>query len=276
VVECLDFSGTRIEEFEHNDMRSVTKSSQNLTYQNEYSLSVSISSLFRSLIIPLFLFLTSLACAFSSEDSLPDVSNPTPVGDVVHFRVPIYSTTLNPGDTVPATQMTYSGREGDVYNVTIDGLSAAKRVGDSFSWRGIIGPGVLAKYNLRLSPTFLTDDLLVGGPLELWILNPVPVELPVGVDQMPSAVHYSNIAVDYTVPKGGQVPGTSLVFEGETDQGAQLSGTSGFPYRVQGDSLIWAGRLRGNVNVRYSLRLTSVNEDSIRLLGTAEVWVAQN
>lgn len=267
---------TRIEEIEHKIMRSATQSNQQLTLLHESSVSISRGFPLSALMVPLLLFLTSLACAFSIEDTTPNAPNPTPVGDVVHFRVPIYSTTLNPGDTVPATQMTYSGREGDVYNVTIDGLSAAKRVGDSFSWRGVIGPGVIAKYNLRLSPTFLTDDLLVGGPLELWVLNPLAVELPVGVDQMPSAVHYSNIAVDYTVPKGGQVPGTSLIFEGETDQGAQLSGTSGHPYRLQGDSLIWAGRLRGNVNIRYSLRLTSVNEDSIRLLGTAEVWVAQN
>ena len=76
-----------------------------------------------------------------------------------------------------------------------------------------------------------------------------------------------------TDAKGAQVPGTTLVYEGEQDQGAELSGTNGYPYRALGDSLIWIGRLRGNVIVRYSLRVAALSENSLRLLGTAELWI---
>jgi hypothetical protein len=146
-------------------------------------------------------------------------------------------------------------------------------VGDSFTWRGIVAAGVLARYNLRLSPTFVSDSLLVGGPVELFVFNPIAVELP-NTDATSGAVlHYDNITIDFSVPKGSNIPGTTLVFEGQTDQGAQLSGTTQHPYRAQGDSLIWIGRLRGNVIIRYNLRTTAISDESLRLIGTADLWV---
>lgn len=221
------------------------------------------------------LALASIACAFLPEDSpTPEPTAASTLPDnVVSFLVPLYSTTLEPGERVPGTQMGYIGQNGDFYNVSIDGLEVAKRIGDSFTWRGIVAPGVLARYNLRLSPTFVTDSLLVGGPVDLLVFNPIAVELP-NTDAASGAVlHYDNIAVDFSVPKGENVPGTALVFEGQTDQGAQLSGTTGFPYRALGDSLIWIGRLRGNVIVRYNLRTSAISDESLRLIGTADLWV---
>jgi hypothetical protein len=223
----------------------------------------------------LLLGLASIACAFLPDESpTPEpTSEPTLPDNILSFLVPLYSTTLEPGERVPGTQMGYVGQSGDTYNVSIDGLQVAKRIGDSFTWRGIVAPGVLARYDLRLSPTFVSDSLLVGGPIELFVFNPVAVELP-NIDATSRAVlHFDNMAVDFSVPRGGKVPGTSLVYEGQTEQGAQLSGTAGYPYRALGDSLIWIGRLRGNVIVRYNLRISAITEDSLRLIGTADLWV---
>lgn len=222
----------------------------------------------------LLLALASAACAFLPGESPSDLVSPTPPSeDILTFVVPLYRTTLAEGESVAGTQMTYLGRSGDTYNVTIDGLQATKRIGDSFSWKGVIAPGVVARYSLRLSPTFITNDLLVAGPVELIVLNPIPVELDNSILNSDALLYFSEIGVDQTVPKGGRVLGTSLVFEGDSDQGAQLSGTRGFPYREVGDSLIWTGRLRGSATVRYSLRVASVSAESMRLLGTAELWV---
>jgi hypothetical protein len=222
------------------------------------------------------LVMASIACAFLPDDSpteVPATAEPTLPDNVLPFLVPLYSTTLEPGERVPGTQMIYTGQNGDTYNVSIDGLQVAKRVGDSFTWRGVVAPGVIARYNLRLSPTFVSDSLLVGGPVELLVFNPIAVELSNTDTTSGAVLHFDNMAVDFSVPKGSNIPGTSLVFEGQTDQGAQLSGTTGFPYRALGDSLIWIGRLRGNVIVRYNLRTSAISDESLRLIGTADLWV---
>lgn len=217
----------------------------------------------------------SLACAFLPENttSTPSINEP-PVSEVLSFLVPIYSTTLEPGESVTGTRMQYLGRDRDAYNVSIDGLVATKKVGDSFNWKGIIAPGVVAKYNLRISPNLFGDDLVAAGPVEMFILNPVPVELPSAAAPPDASLNLNNIAVDFSISRGAQIPGTTLLFEGVADQGAQLSGTEGYPYRVLGDSLIWYGRLRGNVSIRYSLRVSSLGEDSLHLVGLAELWIS--
>ena len=126
---------------------------------------VAAIGMLRPLGIVSLLAMASLACAFlpfgdSNSDPTPEAP---PSSDILSYLVPLYSVTLEPGNNVPQTQMVYISREGDHYNVTIDGLSATKRIGDSFTWRGIIAPGLVANYRLRISPTFLSDNLLVGA-----------------------------------------------------------------------------------------------------------------
>ncbi|MDX1617007.1 MAG: hypothetical protein R3300_22060 [Candidatus Promineifilaceae bacterium] len=219
------------------------------------------------------LMLAVLSCAFLTELEAPTPTAEPVVEDAVKFLVPLYTTSLAPGESVPGTQMTFVSRQGDTYNVTIDGLAAAKRVGDSFAWRGVIAPGVVADFNLRISPTFRGDSLLAGGPVEISVLNPAPVELPPTAVPVDVRLHFSKIAVENSVAIGERIPGTTLIFAGRTEQGAELTGTSGYPYRALGDSLIWTGRLRGDVVVRYSLRVAGLDEDHLRVLGTAELWI---
>jgi hypothetical protein len=220
------------------------------------------------------LALATIACVLSlDQPTRPPPTATPPLDQVVSFTVPIYTASLQPGESIPGTQMTYINRENDIFNVTINDLPAVKRAGDSFTWKGIVAPGVIAKYGLRVSPTLLGNNMLAAGPVELWVLNPIPVETDVTPLVGNAVLHFSNIAVDMRVPIGGQVPGTSLIYEGVDDQGANLTGSGRYPYRAVGDSLVWAGRLRGNVLVRYSLRLASFDEDSLRLIGTAELWI---
>lgn len=222
----------------------------------------------------LVMALPQLACAFLPGNGDADPADVTPApADTLVFNAPLYTATLGIGDAVPGTQLRYLARNGSEYQVTIDGLGATKRVGDSFTWRGTIAPGVLGRYNLRITPTFITDDLIVAGPVEIVVLNPIPIELAGVSAGEASDIHYSGIPIDHTLPVGGQLPGSTLVFQGLTEDGAFLAGTEGYPYRAIGDSLIWTGRLRTGVTARYALRVTTLDEERLRLTGTAELWV---
>jgi hypothetical protein len=218
--------------------------------------------------------LPQLACAFlpGNEESNPNEVTPAPT-DALLFKAPLYTATLGIGEVVPGTQLRYLARNGSEYQVTIDGLGATKRVGDSFTWRGTIAPGVIGRYNLRITPTFITDDLIVAGPVEIVVLNPIPIELSGTATGEAGDIHYAGIPIDHTLPVGGQLPGSTLVFQGLTEDGALLGGTEGYPYRAIGDSLIWIGRLRSGVTARYALRVTTLDEGRLRLSGTAELWV---
>jgi hypothetical protein len=208
---------------------------------------------------------------------------PTPSGDTMAYSIPTYTINLSPGDTIPRTRLQYIERQESGYLVKIDGLDAVKRTGDSFFWSGVIAPGVYANYNLRLT-TEVLGKLPAAGPVEVIVFNPEPVEtaLPIELTAVPAT--YNNLLIDVQMPPGVAIPGSTLVYEGIIVQGegqravelASLSGMSGYPYLALGDSLVWMGRLRENVYVRYSLRVTTLNEYGLRLSGTAELWISSN
>lgn len=218
-------------------------------------------------------FLLSLllsSCALRGLTATP-VPSPTPVGDTLTYVVPLYNVTLNPGEYVPGTQLRYLQRNGDAYDVTIDGLGATKRTADSFNWHGVVAPGVVARYNLRLTPAF-GERLTAAGPVNISVLNPVPVSLQ-GATPVTATLHYGGIIDRFVVPVGTIIPGTTIIYEGQAQEGVQLGGTGGYPYFSQGDSVIWTGRLRDNVTIRYDLRVEGFDENNLRLIGTAELWV---
>ena len=117
--------------------------------------------------------------------------------------------------------MKYLDGEGDIYNVSIEGLPVTKRPGDSFFWKGILAPGVVSEYSLRISTGNNSSELRATGPVAITILNPVPVELANANPTSENYLQFGNIAVDYTIPIGGIIPGTTLIFAAVTDQGAQ-------------------------------------------------------
>ena len=225
------------------------------------------------------LALVTLACAVPGFDADKPNATPTAVGDTMYFNIPAYTYQLSPGEAIPGTGLRYKDRQGDAYEVSIDGQTTMKRSGDSFYWSGVLAPGVFANYNLRLT-TSVFGSMPVAGPVEIIVLNPVPVEVT-SVPINENTMAFSNIVADYTVPVGYTVPGTSLVYEGIEERGqggqltdvARLSGTAGYPYLAFGDSLVWTGKLHDNIYIRYNLRVTSIKDDNLRLSGTAELWV---
>ena len=230
----------------------------------------------RNLTVSISLLLLLFAASSCSLPIIGSDKEATPThspDSLVTFEIPLYNTTLSPGEKVPATQLAYLGREGPAYKVTIDGQEALKRVGDSFQWRGIIAPGVASRYNLRISPTFSQDNMLAIGSVELNIFNPVPTQLDNPAADSSADLNFSNIKVDHQVVPGGQVPGTSFIFEEMTVDGARFSGVDGYPFRSVGDSLFWSGRLRENVVANSEMRVVSLNEERIRLIGLAELWI---
>ncbi len=200
-------------------------------------------------------------------------ATPSP-DDIVSLKLPLYRITLDPGESVPETQLHYVGRDGPAYLVTLDGLEANKRVGDSLNWRGIIAPGVATEYKLRVLPTFSSTTLLALGSVELNIMNPKPVFLENPAADTSATLHFDNAEIDFSIGQGGTVPGTPFVFVGMTEDGAQFSGVEGYPYRDLGDSLNWTGRLRGNVTIQYDMRVVSIKDETVRLLGKGELWIS--
>ena len=69
--------------------------------------------------------------------------------------------------------------------------------------------------------------------------------------------------------------GTTLIYEGEQNGVAELSGTAGYPFFALDDSLLWSGKLRENVYLRYNVRISSLDEAWLELQGTAEIWIEE-
>jgi hypothetical protein len=232
-----------------------------------------------SRLLLLLLGLYGTACTLIGIGVSSPAATATPLGDTLSFTMPAYAISLEPGESVPGTRLKYVGRQGDAYQVSIDGLSATKRTGDSFIWNGVLAPGVYANFNLRLTMAVF-GPLAVAGPVTITVFNPQPVEQAMPVETA-ADLSFNNIVVNYSVPAGRVIPGTTLVYEGmvaqsETDQGnvqARLSGLSGYPFLALGDSLLWTGRLRDNIMIRYSLRVASISEQGLRLAGTAELHI---
>lgn len=223
----------------------------------------------------LVLLLPMIACSIPGTNSEPPLVTPTPEGDSTTFLIPAYTYSLEPGATVPGSQLTYVGKTGDLHDVTIDGESAQKRVGDSFIWSGVVAPSVFASYNLRLAPDFL-GPLPVAGTVEVTVLNPAASPLEAMPD-WPNAVRYNNVVLAHNVPVGWTIPGTTLVYDGVSTQGevdsARLTGLMGHPLFALGDSITWIGKLQENVAIRYTFRVVSFSENSLQLGGTAELLV---
>lgn len=224
----------------------------------------------------LILLLPALACTIPGTGSEAPEATPTPQGDSLTFLIPAYTYNLEPGDTVPGSQLQYVGKAAnDLHEVKIDGELAQKRVGDSLIWNGVVAPSVFASYNLRLAPDFL-GPLPVAGPVEVTILNPVATPLE-SVPEWPNTIRYNNIVLAYNVPVGWTIPGTTLVYDGVSTQGdidsARLTGLMGHPLFALGDSITWIGSLQEGVAIRYTFRVVNFSENNLQLAGTAELLV---
>ena len=172
------------------------------------------------------------------------------------------------GGTLPGTDIRYEGMADNAADVRIRGQKALKRKGDSLNWEGDVLDGVAVNLTLRVV-WYTEQELHLVGTAKLTISD---------VDPQPSAIletspiRYDG-AVAYGLATGAVIPGSTIVYEGKRDQGAELSGVEGYPYRREGDSIVWKGTLRPGVYSRLSLRVVQYNDRSLRVVGLISLWI---
>ena len=199
---------------------------------------------------------------------------PTPLGSTLNYEITNnqFEVTLAPGQVIAGTQLQFIGKQSNVFTVSIDGLTAGKQEGDSFNWQGIIGPGATADYRLNLLPTFTDNELKANGNVTITIFEPEPKEsgAPQRTDQV---LQFDNMPLDFIVPVGGTIPGTTLVFEGESNNVVTFSGTQGLPTYILGDSVLWNGFLRDNIYVLNNLEIKQMEPNGLHVAGNATLWI---
>ena len=187
-----------------------------------------------------------------------------------------YSTTFERdiavGKTLPGTDIKYLGKNEQGAQVSIGGQTALKRTLDSLDWRGSPVTGVNAEYSLRVL-TFDADVIKVGGTAKVVITNPVPKA--VAVSSLPkNPLTFRGLLVTYDVKKGKTIPGTTLSFDGKTDEGAKLGGIEGYPYRKTADSIAWAGQMADKTFLQLDLRVVFYDDNSLKVTGTPTLLIA--
>ncbi len=223
----------------------------------------------------------SLACGRLPSIVPEPTATPAPVemGDMLIFNkiAPPFTANLSPGEQIAGVQMEYIGRTADGgYEVSINGTRSIKRTGDSFIWSGIIAPGTHGQFNLRIT-TEVLGELPVAGAATITILNPDPFQLE-AIPNDPEGLSFTLIPLlDANIPVGTNILGTTLIYNGITNQGtievAQIGNGIESSYYATGDSIIWKGKLRDNVYVQYNLHIISFNENSIFVGGTADLYI---
>jgi len=176
--------------------------------------------------------------------------------------------TIDVGQALPGTHIVYQELSDRGAHLLIDGKVAVKRKGDSFKWEGIPSDGVEVDLDLRVA-WYNEDQVHLVGMAKIVIEGVAPVASTISTD---SPISYAGPAV-YNLAKGAIIPGSTLSYQGEQDDGAELGGTTEYPYRQVGDSVYWEGRLRQNVSIRLELRVLQYDDRGLRLGGIVSLWV---
>ncbi len=200
----------------------------------------------------------------------------TPPGDMLVLQADQYTHTLEEGGRVPGTGIVYRSIEADNIFVDIDGQPSVRRVGDILTGSSIVVPGVHVQYNLRLMTAAFSNPRVIG-PVTATVFNPLPQEL-LGYLEPPAANFvYDAISVDYRIPVGRVLPGSTVVYRGvdPNGNGASLSGTAQYAILPEQNTFVWTGLLRPNVIIQYDLRAVSVTTEELRMVGTAKLFLYQ-
>ncbi len=176
--------------------------------------------------------------------------------------------TIERGSALLDTGIVYEASGEDGVYLLIDGQRALKRRGDSIQWQGSPVSGTEMDLDLRI--LWYTDEQMhLVGRASIIVLDVNP---QTGVMDTTSELSFTG-PVAYGIPHGGYLPGTTLTYEGETEQGAELGGLyNEYPYRQIGDSIIWEGRLRDGVYMRVELRTVQFGDNALRVAGIATLW----
>ena len=175
---------------------------------------------------------------------------------------------LDPGDSLPGTNITFQGLEDSSAVVFVGDQKALKRKGDSVDWAGQPVAGTDLKLTLRVA-WYTEDKLFLVGTAVVKVDQPVPTIVNVP-DDIPMTYH---APVAFSVAREALIPGTTVSYAGEEEGGAKLGGVEGYPYRKSGDSIVWEGKLRNNVYLRVNVRVVHFNASSLRIAGLATVSI---
>ena len=115
----------------------------------------------------------------------------------------------------------------------------------------------------------------VIGPVTATVFNPLPQELLGFAEPPPANFVYDAISVDYRIPVGRVLPGSTVVYRGvdPNGNGASLSGTAQYAILPEQNSFVWTGQLGPNVIIQYDLRAVSVTTEELRMVGTAKLFL---
>ena len=176
--------------------------------------------------------------------------------------------TVAMGEVLPGTDIRYDHLSERGAIVMIKGQEALKRKGDSLDWRGSPLSGVSLDLGLRVA-WHTEDELHLAGIAKVVIEDAQPRAATIPTS---SPIKYGGPVV-YGLAKGAAIPGSTVTYEGETEEGVKLGGIQGYPYRKVGDSIFWEGSLRDDVHIRLDVRVLQFDSKGLRVGGLATLWL---
>ncbi|MHB1296687.1 MAG: hypothetical protein ACYC4R_17050 [Anaerolineae bacterium] len=195
------------------------------------------------------------------------IATPIQPGDTLTYTLPT-TIKVDLGQELLRTGIRYERLGEDGAHLRIDGQDALKRKGDSVDWEGSPLAGVAVDLAMRVL-WYNENAVHLAGTATVNVKDTNPRS---GGATTTSAISFTG-PVAYAVGKGDPIPGSTLRYDGNTEDGARLSGVDGYPYRKVGDSVVWEGVLRDQVSLRLELRVVQYDEEGLRLAGTASLWI---
>lgn len=198
---------------------------------------------------------------------LPACQRQPPGGPLELLYTAPFEAGIEKGSDLPGTGIRYVGLSDKGAEVLIDDQTAFKQKGDSLDWKGSPLDDVDLDLTLRVA-WFTEENLYVAGAAKVTVRDPaseaasVPAAVP---------IQYSNAPVTYRVEKGDYIPGSLVKYVGKAEEGIELSGVEGYPYRKLGDSIVWEGKLKGKVFLQLNVRVAFIAESFISVAGTANI-----
>lgn len=212
-------------------------------------------------------FILSLLFLLVACGNLPIIGGgePTPSRQI-EFDGPV-TLSVHAGGTLAGTSIAYQGKASDGRAImSINGLQALKATADSVRWTGALVLFSLVDMNLRVV-TYDASNMTLAGTIHIVVQDPNPTPATPSATPMASFT----VPLTYTVDRNTAIPGTNVAYVGAKTGGAEFANLDQFPFRERFDSVVWTGRLRDRIAIRYDLRVVDFNDDRVILGGTADV-----
>lgn len=173
---------------------------------------------------------------------------------------------LRAGETLAPTDIVFVGVTDGRGQFIIDGMRATRQIGDSLDWDGEPLPGVHLSLRLRVV-WYPGQEAQLAGTVRIEIDGAQAVAGDVDEE---APISY-RVPVTYRVARGAAIPGTTVIYNGESERGAELQGLNEYPYRKIADSILWEGFLRPDVGLSVNLRVAYFSASSLEVAGVAIV-----